>query len=113
MKYKYTFLFVIFFGIFLFTKISLAQDDDKPTDDLGFVSDSFQDYFFEALKQKGIENYELALKALKKAERAAKKNPANEAVVFYEMGKNLAKLKRYEEAAVNYKKFLEWDNNRM
>ncbi|MCH7784482.1 MAG: hypothetical protein IIB06_03565 [Bacteroidetes bacterium] len=74
MKYKYTFLFVIFFGIFLFPKISLAQDDDKPTDDLGFVSDSFQDYFFEALKQKGIENYELALKALKKAERAAKKN---------------------------------------
>jgi len=113
MKYKYTFLFVIFFGIFLFPKISLAQDDDKPTDDLGFVSDSFQDYFFEALKQKGIENYELALKALKKAERAAKKNPANEAVVFYEMGKNLAKLKRYEEAAVNYKKVLEWDNNRL
>ena len=44
-----------------------------PTDDLGNVSDDFQVHFFEALKQKGIENYELALNALDKAEVAAQR----------------------------------------
>ncbi len=29
-------------------------------DQLGDVTDAFQENFFEALKQKGIENYELA-----------------------------------------------------
>jgi len=48
----------------------MCAQDNPLTDDLGSVSDSFQDNFFEALKQKGIENYELALNALEKAEVA-------------------------------------------
>ena len=30
----------------------------RPDDDLGNVEDEYQELFFEALKQKGIENYQ-------------------------------------------------------
>lgn len=81
------------------TNTLYAQETDEPaTDDLGDVSDAFQEYFFEALKQKGIENYELALEALKKAFNAAQDNPKNIAVLDFESGKNLIQLKRYDEA---------------
>ena len=35
-------------------------------DDLGNVSDEFQELFFEALKQKAITNYDKAIEALEK-----------------------------------------------
>ena len=75
---------------------------DEPTDDLGNVSDAFQEHFFEALKQKAIENYELAIDALHKAKDAASGNVENIAVVNFEMGKNLVQLKRYDEAKSHY-----------
>ena len=90
-----------------------AQDTEEITDDLGNVSDAFQENFFEALKQKGIENYELALEALNKAEQAANKSPESEAVVFFERGKNLAYLKRFEEAEANYQKVLSLQGDRL
>ena len=92
----------------LFVAVSAyAQDDpDAPTDDLGNVTDAFQTHFFEALKQKGIENYELALNALAKAEKAAKGDPTQLAVVQYEMGKNQIELKRFQEAEDNLKQVL-------
>mgnify|MGYP001202047103 FL=1 len=107
MKIKFTFLTLFLIGI-LWVPISAYAQDKPPTDDLGNVSDAFQENFFEALKQKGIENYELALNALDKAEVAAKDDPENKAVVYFEKGKNLSALKRYEEAENNYKLFLEW-----
>ena len=70
MKIKYVFLGLLLFGILFIPKGMYAQDK-PPTDDLGNVSDDFQENFFEALKQKGIENYELALNALDKAEVAS------------------------------------------
>jgi len=92
----------------------IAQDTDVvPTDDLGNVSDAFQESFFEALKQKGIENYELALNALEKAKRAAKKDPEQEAVVYFETGKNLKFLKRYDEAEENFQKVLQSQGERL
>ncbi len=98
----------------VFPAISYAQEiENQPTDDLGNVTDAFQEHFFEALKQKGIENYELALEALVKAINETKNDEENEAVVYFEMGKNLAKLKRYEEAETNFNKVLEWDSNRL
>ena len=101
MKIKYVFLGLLLFGILCIPKGMYAQDK-PPTDDLGNVSDDFQENFFEALKQKGIENYELALNALDKAEVAAKDNQENKAVVYFEKGKNLTALKRFEEAEINY-----------
>ena len=112
MKIKHIFLGLLFFGILCIPKGMSAQDK-LATDDLGNVSDNFQVHFFEALKQKGIENYELALNALEKAEVAAGDNQVNKAVVYFEKGKNLAFLKRFEDAEKNYSLVLEWSPNRL
>lgn len=111
-------LVLFFFGIVFLPKLTLAQEiktetEEEATDDLGNVSDAFQDHFFEALKQKGIENYELALEALKKAEKAAKKDPKQEAVVYFEMGKNQTYLKQYDEAEENFNKVLKTEGDRL
>ena len=52
--------------LFLVPSFAMAQVDfnKRPDDDLGNVEDEFQEHFFEALKQKGIENYERAVEAL-------------------------------------------------
>ena len=79
-------LLVIFFLIWL-SPNSLAQEDnalqDVNVDDLGNVSDEFQEQFFEALKQKGIENYDLAINAL---DKCIKLRP-EEAILYFEKGK--------------------------
>jgi len=66
---------------------SIVPDEDK-----------FQDYFYEALKQKGIENYDLAITEL---DRCLKLKP-NDAAVYSELGKNYLGQKNYEQA---YKSF--------
>jgi tetratricopeptide (TPR) repeat protein len=106
MQVNYSYILLFFFGILFFPKQLIAQEIQGPTDDLGDISDAFQENFFEALKQKGIENYELALEALTKAEQAAKEDPDAKAVVYFEMAKNFSKLKRYEEAETNFNKVL-------
>lgn len=109
-----SYIFLYLFGFLFFHTISNAQEiNGQPTDDLGNVSDAFQESFFEALKQKGIQNYELALEALEKAERAAEENEENKAVVYFEMAKNLSKLERYPEAESYYDKVLTWDSSRV
>lgn len=84
---------------------------DQPTDDLGNVTDAFQEAFFEALKQKAIENYELALDALDKAARAADGDKDQLAIVSYEKGKNLVFLKKYNAAEVQFENVLAHTNN--
>jgi len=107
------FTFILLIGLLLVSFRVSSQKEEEATDDLGNVSDTFQEHFFEALKQKGIENYELAIKALKKAERAAKDNPENIAVIHFEMGKNYVKMKDYDLAEANYNEVLEWDEDRV
>lgn len=82
------------------------------SDNLGNVTDAFQENFFEALKQKGIENYELALIALNKAEKAAK-TEENKSVVYFEMGKNHSYLKQYAQAEENFNKVLKSEGDRL
>lgn len=101
---------MFFLGSFFLPPNLYAQEKPSdsiknPMDELGVVTDVFQENFFEGLKQKGIENHELALAALEKAEAAAT-TPENKAVVFFEMAKNYTALKIYDEAEVNYKKVL-------
>ncbi len=81
-------------------------------DELGDVTDAFQENFFEALKQKAIENYELALAALNKAEKAAK-TEENKAVVYFEMGKNHTYLKQYTEPEADFNKVLKSQGDRI
>ena len=65
MKYKSN-IAILVLVLFLVPIFTLAQDKlgDEPEDDLGNVSDDYQEHFFEALKQKGIENYKRAIVAL-------------------------------------------------
>ncbi|MEM7185872.1 MAG: hypothetical protein AAF466_04365 [Bacteroidota bacterium] len=104
--------FLFFFGIICGSLPVMGQQiKEEPTDDLGNVSDAFQETFFEALKQKGIENYELALNALQKAEVAAKSNEEHLAVVYFETAKNLKSLKKYPEAKSYYLRVLDIKND--
>lgn len=57
-------------------------------------TDKFQDYFYEALKQKGIQNYDKAITAL---EQCLKIKP-DDATVYSELGKNYLALKDYKNA---------------
>jgi len=96
--------------LFLFPMGSWAQEPNiGPTEgsmeNIEGVEDDFQEYFFEALKQKAIENYELALTALRHAEKTTEDNE-RKAVVYFEMGKNHLYLEDYLQAEANYKKVL-------
>ena len=73
---------------------SIVPDDDK-----------FQDYFYESLKQKGIENYD---KAIIELENCLKLKP-NDAIVYSEMGKNYFALKKYEQSYLSFEKASEID----
>ncbi|MDX1760880.1 MAG: tetratricopeptide repeat protein [Christiangramia sp.] len=73
---------------------------DVNQDDLGNVSDEFQEYFFEALKQKGIENYEKAITALEKCLEL----DTEKAVVYFELGRNYREMEDYEKSIENLKK---------
>ena len=81
-------------------------------DGLGDVNDAFQESFFEGLKQKAIENYELALNALSRALKATQ-SEENKAAVHFEMGKNYMALKDYSEAENNFNQVLKSQGDRL
>ncbi|WP_211074196.1 tetratricopeptide repeat protein [Aquimarina sp. MMG016] len=72
-------------------------------DDLGNVSDRFQENFFEALKQKAITNYDKAIESL---QTCIEINP-KPVILYSELGKNYLKLKQYKKAEDNFKKVVE------
>lgn len=74
-----------------------------PNDDLGNVSDAFQELFFESLKQKAIENYDKAVIALNKCLEI----DDSKAVIYYELGKNYNHLKNFGAAEKNLKKAID------
>jgi len=95
---------LIFFGISSSSAVN-AQESEIPVQDVNVAdnsqaSDAFQEHFFEALKQKAIENYEKAIIELK----ACEKLQPNNAVVFFELGKNYKFLKNFELAISNLQK---------
>lgn len=94
------YILILFLGLCFSPQLSHAQDfGQKPTDDLGIHEDQFQEYFFEALKQQGIENYQRAIDALLQCKKLDDK-----AVVYYELGKNYNKLKNFGAAEDALKK---------
>lgn len=123
MKQSFLYTFIFLFGIIVPQHIyaqeinpSPSKDNNEtvenPMDELGNVSDAFQENFFEGLKQKAIENYELALSALNKAEKAAN-TEENKAVVYFEMGKNHVFLKEYDLAEINFNKVLKSQGDKL
>ncbi len=84
-------LLILFFAMLCNPVVLFAQTEPE---DIAAVSDDFQESFFEALKQKGIENYDKAISALEKCQVLQPKNTA----VLNELGKNYLLQKDYKKA---------------
>ncbi|RPD96579.1 hypothetical protein EGM88_09440 [Aureibaculum marinum] len=69
----------------------------------------FEKYFFEALQQKAIGNFDKAITALEKCQDIKNDDKA----INFEFGKNYHELKQYAEAEVFTKKALEKDANNL
>ena len=91
------------FLLFSFGSFSHAQENPE---DIALVDNQTEDNFYEALKQRGIENYDKAIVAIQKC---LEKEPQN-AAFLYELGKNQLNLKNYVEAEISFKKAIEIDN---
>ena len=100
-------IFFFLFGILLLPQLNHAQVDfnKTPDDDLGDNEDRFQELFYEALKQKGIENYDRAVEALQKCIEIDNSVP----VLYFELGKSQSKLKNFGAAEDALKKAVEKD----
>lgn len=94
MKIKILFYGFMLSGLLLSPEVVCAQGNPKEPDSIALANNEFKNDFFEALKQKGIENYD---KAINSIERCLAKEPANP-VLFHELGKNYLALKNYPEA---------------
>jgi len=94
---------LVIFGMLLSNPISVFAQAEPEA--IGLETDEFQELFFEALKQKGIENYDKAIVAL---EKCLKLQPQN-ANVYNELGKNHLKLKGYKDAYDSFEKATQID----
>ncbi|MFV8391461.1 tetratricopeptide repeat protein [Flavobacterium sp. LB2P6] len=80
----------------------LAQTEPE---EIKLDSDQFQEFFYESLLQKGIENYDKAVVALDKCVKIKPNDPA----VYYELGKNYLALKEYKNAYSSFEKATQID----
>ncbi len=94
------YIFILLFGIFIIPNPAFAQIGQEPEDDLGDVTDEYQELFYEALKQKAIENYDRSVEALLKCINI----DDSQAVLYFELGKNYKQLKNFGEAEDAFKK---------
>ena len=93
---KEFYILVLFLGILFVPHLNYAQVDfnKTPDDDLGDNADEFQELFYEALKQKGIENYDRSAEAFLKCIALDDAVP----VLYFELGKNYNKLNNFSDA---------------
>lgn len=90
---------ILYTLITLFSLLTI-QAQEVREDDLGDVSDEFQTAFFEAIKQKGIENYDKAIDLLINCKTMA----PNNAAVYFELGKNYYELDKWQLAKESLQK---------
>lgn len=83
--------------LFSVPEIVCAQEEESAAISLEENNDEFQEHFFEALKQRGIENYDRAIDELLKC-KEIDDNPT----IAFELGKNYFSLKKYEEAKESF-----------
>lgn len=91
------------FLLFSFGNYLFAQENP---DAIALEDDQLENNFYEAVKQRGIENYDKAIVAIQKC---IEKEPKN-AAFQYELGKNYLSLKNYVDAENAFKKAIELDN---
>lgn len=84
-------LLILFLVLLCNSSLLLGQTEPE---EIKQEINKFKDYFFESLKQKGIENYDKAIVAL---DQCLKIEPEN-ATIHFELGKNYLALKDYKNA---------------
>lgn len=84
-------------GMIISSEFSFAQTEP---DSIVVAKNEFEEHFFEALKQKGIENYD---KAIVELQLCLVKEPDNP-VLHHELGKNYLALKKYPDAQRAFQK---------
>jgi tetratricopeptide (TPR) repeat protein len=94
-------ILVILFYVLLGNSLSVMAQTEP--EDIAMATDEYQDSFYESLKQKGIENYDKAIISL---EKCIKLKP-NDAVAYFELGKNYLKLKEYQNAQNAFEKAIQ------
>ena len=95
-------LVILIFALFSNIFSVVAQTNPE---DIAMATDEYQDSFYESLKQKGIENYDKAIVFL---EKCVKLKP-NDAVAYFELGKNHLALKDYSNAQISFEKATQLD----
>jgi len=95
-------IYWLLLGIAFIPSFLVAQTEPE---DVAAVDNKFQNYFYESLKQKSIENYDKALEALQQC----KELEPNNAVVYFELGKNYLSQKKYKDAYDNFEKVTQMD----
>jgi tetratricopeptide (TPR) repeat protein len=95
-------LVILVFALFSNVFSVMAQTNPE---DIAMATDEYQDSFYESLKQKGIENYDKAIVSLQKC---IKLKP-DDAVAYFELGKNYLALKDYSNAQSSFEKATQLD----
>ncbi|TDE31560.1 tetratricopeptide repeat protein [Flavobacterium ranwuense] len=95
-------LILLFLVLHCNSALLLAQTEPE---EIKLDTDQFQEFFYESLLQKGIENYDKAVVAL---DKCIKIKP-NDAAVYYELGKNYLALKEYKNAYSSFEKATQID----
>ncbi|WP_288980765.1 cytochrome C biosynthesis protein [uncultured Flavobacterium sp.] len=95
---------IILFAFLFFSWGNFIHAQENP-DEIALVDNKVEDDFYEALKQRNIENYDKAIVAIQKC---LEKEPKN-AAFLYELGKNQLDLKNYVDAEISFKKAIEVD----
>ena len=96
---------IVLFAFLLFSFGNHLFAQENP-DSIALVEDQLENNFYEAVKQRGIENYDKAIVSIQKC---IEKEPKN-AAFQYELGKNYLSLKNYVDAESAFKKAVELDN---
>lgn len=94
---KVSVLLILFSVLLSNSALLWAQTEPE---DIKLNTDKFQEFFYESLKQKGIENYDKAILALEKCLAIEPEN----ATVHFELGKNYLASKDYKNAYTSFEK---------
>jgi tetratricopeptide (TPR) repeat protein len=97
-------IYWLLIGMIFIPSYLMAQTEPE---DIASVDNEFQNYFYESIKQKSIENYDRAVDALQKC----KEIEPNNAVVYFELGKNYLSQKKYKDAYDNFEKVTQMEPN--
>lgn len=102
---KIAITFLLIFS-FLFSSNIIAQNKNDSLPSFSSKREKFEEKFYEAIKQKGIENFSRAVKILNECLEFY----PNSAVIYYELGDVYLKIKNFDKSEYNLKKAIAIEN---